>query len=90
MSPTSAIVVFAVLWFLVMFITLQITTRTQGEDGEIVPGTHAGAPANFNIKRTMLVVTLITTVLWAIACGIILSGVITIETIDWTNRMDAT
>ena len=90
MSPTSAIVVFAVLWFLVMFITLQITARTQGEEGEIVPGTHAGAPANFNLKRTMLIVTLITTVLWAITCSIILSGVITIDTIDWTNRLDAT
>ena len=66
MTPTAVLVVFAVLWFLVMFVTLQITARTQDEEGKVVPGTHAGAPANFRIKRTMLIVTLITIVLWAI------------------------
>lgn len=87
MSITSAIILFAVIWFLVMFITLQITARTQGDDGEIVPGTHAGAPSNFRLKRTMLIVTLITIVLWGAIAGVILSGWITVEDIDWFDRM---
>ena len=88
MTPTAAIVVFAVLWFLVMFVTLQITARTQDEEGEVVPGTHAGAPANFKLKRTMLIVTGITIILWAIVCGIILSGAISVRDFDWFGRMD--
>jgi len=87
MGITSAIVLFAVLWFLVMFITLPIRLRTQGDEGEVVPGTHAGAPANFNVKRTMVIVTLIAFILWVIVGGIILSGVISIRDLDWFGRM---
>lgn len=88
MAITSALVLFAVLWFLVMLLTLQVTARTQGEEGEVVPGTHSGAPANFRLKRTMVIVTLITTLVWAILAGIILSGVITVEDFDWFGRME--
>ncbi len=88
MSITSAMVVFFIIWFITMFVTLQITARTQDEDGEVVPGTHAGAPSNFKLKRTMLIVTAITFVLWAIIVTIILSGVITVRDFDWFGRMD--
>jgi len=87
MSITAAIVLFAVIWFLVMLITLPVRLRTQGDEGEVVPGTHAGAPANFKLKRTMIIVTLITIVLWAIIAGIILSGWITVRDLDWANRL---
>ena len=33
MTPTAAIVVFAVIWFLTLFVMLPIGLRTQGEDG---------------------------------------------------------
>ena len=45
MSITSAIVLFAIVWFMVFFIALPIRLKTQGDVGEIVPGTQAGAPA---------------------------------------------
>ena len=46
MSIVSAIVLYAVLWFLTLFVVLPIRLETQGDRGEIVPGTHAGAPSN--------------------------------------------
>lgn len=82
MSITSAIVLFAVLWFLVLFVTLPIGLRTQGDDEEIVPGTQAGAPNNFNLRRTALIVTAITVVLWAIVFTIIVSGWISVRDFD--------
>ncbi len=88
MTITSALVVFAVLWFLVMFITLQITAHSQSDAGEVVPGTPPGAPANFNLKRTMVIVTLITFVLWAVISAIIISGVISVRDLDFFGRMD--
>lgn len=88
MGPTSAVVLFAVIWFLVMFLTLPIRLRTQGDEGKIVKGTQAGAPANFNVKRTLLIVTGVTVVLWIVIAGIILSGVITVRDLDWFGRMD--
>ncbi len=83
MAITSAIVLFAVVWFMVMFIVLPIGRRTQGDEGEVVPGTQAGAPANFDLRRTVLIVTAISLVVWAIICAVILSGVISIRDLDW-------
>lgn len=88
MGPVSAVVLYAVIWFLVLFITLPIRLRTQGDEGEIVEGTHAGAPANFNVKRTMLIVTAFAFVIWAIVAGVIFSGALTVRDFDWFGRMD--
>lgn len=83
MAITSALVLYAVVWFMVMFITLPIGLRTQGDEGDIVPGTQAGAPVNFNVKRTMLIVSAISLVVWGIIVAIILSGVISIRDLNW-------
>jgi predicted secreted protein len=88
MSITAAAVLYVVIWFVTMFVVLPIRLRTQGDEGEIVPGTHAGAPANFKLGRTLLIVTLVGTVVWAIISGIIISGLIGIEDIDWFDRYD--
>ena len=87
MGITSALVLFAVIWFLVMFVTLPIRLRTQGDEGDVVPGTQAGAPANFNVKRTMLIVTAISIPLWALIAGVIVFGGITVRDIDMFGRM---
>ena len=44
MPITSALVLFAVIWFLTLFIVLPLRLQTQGDVGEIEPGTHAGSP----------------------------------------------
>lgn len=85
MSLTGGIVLFVVIWFLALFITLQITTHTQGDAGEIVPGTHEGAPDNFRIGRTFLITTAITVPLWGLVAAIILSGAISVEDLDWMH-----
>jgi predicted secreted protein len=87
MGITSAIVLFAVVWFLVLFISLPIRLETQGDRGEIEPGTHAGAPADFSFKRRAKLVTVITVVIWAVLAGIITSGVIHVRDFDWFHRM---
>jgi predicted secreted protein len=87
MSITSAIVLFAVTWFMVMFITLPIGLRTQGDEDDIVPGTHAGAPANFRLKRTIVIVTIVTAVIWVILFTVISSGWISVRDFDWRHVM---
>jgi len=82
MSITGGAVVFIVIWFLTMFVTLPIMLRTQAEDGEVVPGTHEGAPANFQLRRTLLIVTGVTVVLWGVVVWFISSGFITVEDLD--------
>ena len=82
MSITAGAVVFVVIWFLAMFVTLPIIQRTQGEAGEVVPGTHEGAPADFRLGRTLLIVTAATLVIWGVVVWIITSGMISIEDLD--------
>ena len=88
MSITSAIVLFAVLWFLTFLIVIPIRLKTQGDVGEIVEGTHAGAPADdHNLKRKALITTAIAAVLWLILFWIITQGIITVRDFDWMERL---
>ncbi len=88
MSVVSAFVLLAVTWFLTMFVVLPIRLRTQGDEDDIVEGTHAGAPANFRLGRTMLIVTLVSLALWGLQVWIITSGLITVSDFDWFGRME--
>ena len=87
MGITSAIVLFAVIWFLTLFIVLPLRLQTQGDVGKIEPGTHAGSPVNPQMKKRFLVTTAVAVVLWAIIAGSIISGAFAVRDFDWFNRM---
>ena len=77
MNLTGGIVLFAVLWFLTLFIVALIGQRSQQDAGHVVPGTHAGAPADLKVKPILIWTTVITAAIWAAIAWIILSGVVT-------------
>ena len=84
MNLTGGIVLYAVLWFLTLFILLPIGLVSQEEAGEVVPGTHAGAPHRADLGRKMLWSTVISAVLWAGCAWLILGGVFTREDVmNW-------
>ena len=87
MGPVSGIVLFAVIWSLVFFVVLPLRLQTQGEAGQIVPGTHASSPADFNLRRKAKVTTLWALPIWAVIAGVILSGTVTARDLDWFDRM---
>lgn len=87
MAITSALVLYAVTWFMTMFIALPIGLRTQGDDNQIVEGTHAGAPNNYNPKRKALWVTLVATVIWVLLVLAITYSGITWRDLDWTANL---
>jgi predicted secreted protein len=88
MAVTSAIVLLAVIWFMVLFVVLPLKLTTQGDVGKVVRGTHASSPEGLNLKRKLLVTTIVTLVLWGIVCAVIASGIVSVRDIDWFNRMD--
>ncbi|NPD15486.1 DUF1467 family protein [Xinfangfangia sp. D13-10-4-6] len=88
MNLTSAIVLFAITWFLTFYIVLQLRTRTQAEAGEVVPGTPPGAPAEETVGRSALIATGFAAVIWAAISGVILSGWFTIYDIDFRGVLD--
>ena len=87
MGITSAIVLFAVVWFMVFFVVLPLRMVSQGDKGEVVPGTPASAPADPQMKRKVKITTIWAFCIWAVIVGVILSGVVTVRDIDWFDRM---
>jgi predicted secreted protein len=88
MTISAAAVLFAVIWFMTLFIVLPIGLRTQGDKGEVVPGTHASSPVNAQLGRKVKWVTLITILLWVPLYFIITSGVITVDMLDFYGGID--
>jgi len=86
MPITSALVLFAVIWFMTLFVVLPLRLKTQGDLGKVARGTPASAPENPQIKKRALIVTGVTVVIWAILMTVILSGAITVEDFDWFDH----
>jgi predicted secreted protein len=87
MTISAAFVLFAVIWFMVLFVVLPLRLTTQGEAGVVVPGTHRSAPADARIGRKARLTTIWAVVLWVIIASIIVWGGITVRDLDWFGRM---
>jgi predicted secreted protein len=87
MGPVTGIVLYLVIWFLVLFVVLPLRLETQGDRGEVEPGTPAGAPANLDMWKKARLVTWVAAIVWAVVAGVILSGVVSVRDIDWFGRM---
>ena len=85
MNLTGGVVLYAVLWFLVLFVLLPIGQQSQADVGEVTPGTPAGAPHEPKLKKKMIWATIIAGVIWGVIAYVILGGVITREDVEsWT------
>ena len=65
MPLATAIAVFFLIWWIVLFAVLPWGVHRQDEDGEIAPGTDPGAPALPNLRRKLLWTTLASFVIFA-------------------------
>jgi predicted secreted protein len=87
MTITAAIVLYAMVWFMVFFVVLALRVESQADAGHVVPGTPRSAPSTENVGRKARVTTMVATVIWAVLAGIIISGVITVRDFDFMGRM---
>lgn len=88
MTITSALVLFAVIWFLLLFMALPLGQKSQEEDGERVPGTPASAPVNPMVGKKMFWVTVVTVIIWVPLCLFIVYGPLTMKDLDFYGRMN--
>ena len=86
MGITSALVLYAVIWWMCFLIALPIKVQTQGDLGKIEPGTHAGAPEHHHTRRKAWIVTWVALAIWVVVAGIILSGWISLSDMSWFDR----
>jgi len=87
MGIASGLVLYLVIWAMTFLVAIPIRLQTQGEAGQIVPGTHNGSPQTHHLKKKALITTCVAAVIWAIAAWIIISGQITVRDIDMFNTM---
>lgn len=67
MTITASLVLFAIFWFILLFVTLPLKIKTQQETGKQTPGTPPSAPEDPQIRTKMLWVTVLAFCLWIIA-----------------------
>jgi len=87
MGVVTGLILYLIIWVVTFMAAVPIRIKTQGESGEIVPGTHSGSPEQHHLKKKALIVTAVAAVVWGIVATIIITGAITVEDIDMFNRM---
>ncbi len=87
MTITAAIVLFSVLWFMTFFVVLPLRLVTQGEAGEVVPGTHASSPHDPQLGRKARITTVVAALLFAVIASVVTWGPWGVRDLDWFGRM---
>jgi predicted secreted protein len=67
MTIASALAVYFVIWWTVLFAVLPFGVHSQAETGDITQGTEPGAPALPGMLRKALITSVIAAVVFAIA-----------------------
>lgn len=80
MSVGTALAIYFLIWWVVLFAVLPFGVRPQGEGRQ--PGTDPGAPALPRLGRKLLWTTLVSAVLFGIFYYVYTSGILTLEGIS--------
>jgi len=78
-SISTALAIYFVLWWIVLFLTLPFGVRSQHEDGEGAPGTDPGAPIVTHMGRKLIWTTVISAIIFASAMLAFNAGYFNIE-----------
>jgi predicted secreted protein len=76
MSISFALAIYFILWWTVLFAVLPLGVRTQGEAGEVVPGTPESAPMHPRLIRVALITTVISAALFGAMWAAVHYGVL--------------
>jgi predicted secreted protein len=89
MTPTSGIVLFTLIWWLVLFAVLPFGTRPRDSDTS-TEGGWRGVPERPLLWRKVLATTLVTAVLWLGAYALVESGWFSFHDGGWPVRPSPT
>jgi len=76
MATSTAIAVYFLVWWVVLFAVLPWGVRNQEESGDVSPGTDPGAPAVHKVWMKLVWTTVIATVVFGILAAIYRLGLI--------------
>jgi predicted secreted protein len=79
MPVTTAIAVFFLIWWVVLFAVLPWGVRSQHEGGEVSPGTDPGAPAIPRLGQKLIWTTVVSALIFAACYVVYVKHLITFE-----------
>ncbi len=65
MDIAFCLALYFMIWWMCLFAVLPIGLRTQGESGEVVPGTPASAPVKPKLKKLFLINSVVAAAVFA-------------------------
>ena len=79
MNLVNAFLIYILFWWVTLFAILPLGVRGQAEEGNVVPGTEPGAPVQAQMKKKVILTTIVSLVLFGIFLIVINSGVIDLK-----------
>ena len=79
MTISSALAIYFVVWWVVLFAVLPFGVRSQHEEGGGVEGTDPGAPVAHGMVRKMIWTTIISAVLFGAGLALNRAGILNVE-----------
>jgi predicted secreted protein len=78
-SLTTAIAIYFIIWWVVLFAVLPWGVRSQEESGSVAPGTDPGAPAVAGVWRKLVWTTVASTVIFTICAVLYRNRLVTLD-----------
>ena len=76
---STALAIYFVLWWVMLFVTLPFGVRSQHEEGVGAPGTDPGAPILTGMGRKLIWTTVISAIIFGIGMWAYQAGYLSIE-----------
>jgi predicted secreted protein len=88
-SIFTALAIYFVIWWIVLFAVLPFGVHSQHESAEITPGTDPGAPVLTHLKRKLVWTTLVSGVVFAAWFAVYFYRLVTIDQLaGWLGMTD--
>ena len=79
MAISTAIAIYFLIWWVVLFAVLPWGVRAQGEEG--APGTDPGAPTVPRLRAKLLWTTVVASIVWGICAVIYVNGWVSLDSL---------
>jgi predicted secreted protein len=79
MPVTTAVAIFFLIWWIVLFAVLPWGVHSQEEGGAIAPGTDPGAPAIPRLGRKLLWTTVVSVAVFAVCYVVYVNRLVTLD-----------
>ena len=87
MSITTAVAIYFIMWWVVLFAVLPWGVRSQEESGEVASGTDPGAPSIPKLGTKLLWTTVVTTIVFALCYVVYVYRLLTLDDLAAALRM---